>query len=58
MGYRPFNYRRLYNPPKQIRWDNIQPVGNLTFQVYNDQGVLAPMRTTTNWLMTLQLSED
>jgi hypothetical protein len=58
MGYEPFNYRRLYNPPKQIRWDNIQPIGNLTFEVYNDQGVLCPMNSQTNWLMTLQLSED
>ena len=34
MSYTPFCARRLFNPPKQIRWDSIQPVGQLTFQVY------------------------
>ena len=57
MGYESFDLRRLFNPPKQIRWDNIQPVGNLSFQVYTDAGVLAPMRFS-NWLMTLQVSEN
>ena len=64
MGYTPFTLRRLFNPPKQIRWDNIQSLGNLSFQVYTDQNVLAPFRdptamllSDTNWLMTLQVSE-
>jgi hypothetical protein len=57
MGYTPFKARRLFNPPKQIRWDNIQPIGNLAFEVYTDQNVLAPFNFNTNWLMTLQVSE-
>ena len=60
MGYTPFRARRLYNPPKQIRWDNIQPLGNLSFQVYTDMGVLVKnilYDTRSNWLMTLQISE-
>ena len=57
MGYEAFVLRRLFNPPKQIRWENIQPVGNISFQVYTDTGMLAPM-TYSNWLMTLQVSED
>lgn len=57
MGYEAFNLRRIFNPPKQIRWENIQPIGNISFEVYTDTGVLAPM-TYSNWLMTLQVSED
>ena len=60
MGYLPFQRRRIFNPPKQIKWDNIVPVGNMTFQLYNDQGQLATSitETDTNYLMTLQLSEN
>jgi len=77
-GYTPFRQRRLYNPPKQIRWNNEMPIGNLRFQVYGDNGSnLAYLSTnfraweypngtsnsyaptnTTNWLMTLQASEN
>lgn len=57
MGYTPFTLRRTFSPPKQIRWDNIQPIGNLAFQVYSDQNVLAPWGLDTQWLMTLQASE-
>ena len=57
MGYTPFKLRRIFSPPKQIRWDNIQPIGQLTFEVYTDQNVLAPFNSNTNWLMTLQVSE-
>ena len=39
-GMAPFQQRRLFNPPKQIRWDPTMPIGNLEFQVYTDQGVL------------------
>ena len=57
MGYLPFTLRRTFSPPKQIRWDNIQPIGNLAFQVWTDQNVLAPFNASTQWLMTLQVSE-
>lgn len=61
-GYKPFVQRRLFNPPKQIRWDNIQPLGNLTFALYNPAGQnlnlpALPTESQTNWLMTLQVSE-
>lgn len=65
MGYRPFVNRRLFNPPKQIRWTNNMPVGNLAFQVY---GYVPGFGLTklpiiaedeqTGWLMTLQMSEN
>lgn len=65
MGYQPFVCRRTFSPPKQIKWDSIQPLGNLAFEVYaalnqNNQynSVLAPFSTNTNWLMTLQVSEN
>ena len=57
MGYTPFKLRRIFSPPKQIRWDNAQPVGNMSFQVYSDQGSLAPLNFATNFLLTLQASE-
>lgn len=56
MGYAPFSLRRIFSPPKQIKWAANQPVGNLAFTVYTDTGLIAPM-VYSNWLMTLQLSE-
>lgn len=58
MGYEPFVLRRIFSPPKQIRWDNIQPIGNLAFEVYDDQGVLLSSDQFNNYLMTLQVSEN
>lgn len=59
MGYIPFRRRRLYNPPKQIKWDADLPVGNLRFACYDNEGqLLLPSSSFTNWLMTLQLSEN
>jgi hypothetical protein len=57
MGYTPFQLRRIFNPPKQIRWDNIQPIGNVTFEVYDNLNRLAPFNFNTQWLMTIQVSE-
>lgn len=40
-GYSAFQERRLFNPPKQIRWEPNLPIGNLAFQVfYNTVGTL------------------
>lgn len=59
MGYTPFTLRRIFNPPKQIRWDAIQPVGNLAFEVWTDGNILWPAgNEDDNWLMTLQVSEN
>lgn len=58
MGYTRFCLRRIFNPPKQIKWDSNLPIGNLTFQVYDEEGVLLPNSgNDTQWLMTLQVSE-
>ena len=37
-GYRPFLQRRYLAFPKQLRWDNTQPIGQLSFQVYDSFG--------------------
>lgn len=59
-GYKTFCRRRIFNPPKYIRWDNNLPIGNLKFSVYDSAGELlsdyAP--ATSSWLMTLQVSEN
>jgi hypothetical protein len=39
-GYKPFLQRRSIAFPKQIKWDNIQPIGQLGFQLYDSMGAL------------------
>ena len=59
MGYKPFCLRRIFNPPKQIKWDQNLPVaGVMDFALYDNNGKLAATTTTTNFLMTLQVSEN
>lgn len=58
-GYVPFVRRRMFNPPKQIKWDSNLPLGNLQFQVFDEAGdLLPPSEKDTQFLMTLQLSEN
>lgn len=58
MGYTRFCRRRIYNPPKQIKWNSEQPLGNISFQSFGDDGQLVNTNDPkTNWLMTLQFSE-
>jgi hypothetical protein len=70
LGYTRFCIRRIFNPPKQIKWDsNLQVAGYLQFSVFGNDGKiitedtdplftgLAPV-PSSNWLMTLQLSEN
>jgi len=61
MGYKPFCLRRAYNPPKQIRWESNLPIGNLGFQVVDENNNfvtnLGNARLDSAWLMTLQVSE-
>ena len=37
-GCTPFTIYRQFSLPKQIRWDDTQPLGNLIFELYDDQG--------------------
>jgi hypothetical protein len=34
MGYQPFTCRRIFSPPKMIRWEPNLPIGNLSFEVW------------------------
>jgi len=59
MGYQPFVLRRLYNPPKQIAWESNMPLGQVGFQVYGNNGeIVSNYLNLSNWLMTLQISEN
>lgn len=37
-GVTPFVMYRQFPFPKQIRWSKTQPIGNITFELYDDQG--------------------
>jgi hypothetical protein len=54
--------RRAFAYPKQIRWESNVPVGNLLFEVFDDQGnqlaITAGSIYNTDWFMTLLVSED
>lgn len=39
-GYKPFSAKRTLSFPKQIRWDPLLPIGNLSFQTYTDKETL------------------
>jgi hypothetical protein len=70
-GYKPDTLYRNFTVPKQVKWSNQMPIGNLSFQVlgsYQDlssgsgvnQGRVIPFIqgiTKTEWQMTLQISE-
>jgi hypothetical protein len=58
MGYQPFYLRRLYNPPKQIAWESNMPIGQVGFQVFGNDGTLVSNTANSEWLMTLQISEN
>jgi len=68
-GCTPFVIYRNFTLPKQISWTPNQPVGQLTFQVFDDTGALLsevlPSNSQTSnvpsaadWTMTLQVSEN
>lgn len=62
-GYKPFNARRILPYPKQIRWQNSQPIGQVSFQVYDDRGRLIDTSQFTpsgnfQFQMSMLLSEN
>lgn len=69
-GYNAFVLRRALPYPKQIRWSPAQPIGQVTFQCYDDQGRIIntanfPWLATTGegganfqFQMSMLLSED
>ena len=62
-GTYPFTIYRKFSMPKQILWNNTQPLGNLTFEVYDDKGDLLTGFASNdyiypNWRMSLLVSEN
>ena len=60
-AYKSFIARRYLNYPKQIRWDNKMPVGQLSFQVYTPYGDLlnpAEFEGEFEYQMSLLFSEN
>lgn len=58
-GYLPFVQRRYLSFPKQIKWDNIQPIGQMAFQVYDSQGNLLDVgKGDMEWKMSILVSEQ
>jgi hypothetical protein len=65
-GTYPFTIYRKFPHPKQILWNNTQPLGNLTFEVYDDKGQLLsahlgavyPDNTMPDWRITVLVSEN
>lgn len=65
-GTYPFTIHRQFTKPKEIKWDKTQPLGNLTFEVYDDRGnllsgngyITTPDSSLPDWRMTLLVSEN
>jgi hypothetical protein len=62
-GYKPFNQRRILPFPKQIKWNPSQPIGQVSFQVYDDRGRLIDTTKYTpsanfQFQMSMLLSEN
>ena len=65
LGYKATSIRRAYPFPKQIKWENNIPIGNLTFQVYVNRArdgtsrneIIPGVSFNTEWSLTLQVSE-
>jgi hypothetical protein len=66
-GTYPFTIHRQFTQPKQIKWENTQPLGNITFELFDDRGnllsanlspLIAPDSSLPDWRMTLLCSEN
>ena len=62
-GFKPFNQRRVLPYPKQIRWEDKQPIGQVSFQSYDDRGRLIDTSKFTpsanfQFQMSMLLSEN
>lgn len=60
-GTTPFIIYRKYPVPKYVQWDVKQPIGQLNFQVYTQDGVLvenSPLFGSADWKMSVLVSEQ
>lgn len=63
-GVRPFTIYRQFQTPKYIKWNKTQPIGQVQFEIYDDQGrALADFIPATSylpgndWNITMLVSE-
>jgi hypothetical protein len=63
----PITIYRQFSTPKQIKWDPTQPLGNVSFEVFDDKGELLSAHliatgfgdsTLPDWRITLLFSES
>lgn len=47
-GYLPFVQRRYLSFPKMVKWDTQQPIGQLSIQIYDANGVIVRVETQNN----------
>lgn len=65
LGYTPTTVRRSFPFPKQIKWENNIPIGNLSFEVYGNTSlngiygnqIITSTQNKSAWCLTLQVSE-
>jgi hypothetical protein len=59
-GYERFVARRYLSFPKQIKWNGDQPIGQLSFQVYDNNGYIVQGgdQGEFEWYTTLLISEQ
>jgi hypothetical protein len=60
-GTTPITIYRKFPVPKFVQWDVKQPIGQLNFQVYDQNGVLLPDSPSTanmDWKMSVLVSEQ
>ena len=60
-GYAAFVQRRYLSFPKMIRWTGTQPIGQLSFQVYDADGKIFQYRSNSydfEWAMNILVSES
>lgn len=64
-GTQPFVIYRQFNTPKYVAWDGRQPIGQLNFQVFDQDGHLLGSdlsvyknTNSINWQMSLLVSEN
>lgn len=60
-GTTPINIYRKFPVPKFVQWDVKQPIGQLNFQVYDQDGVLlpdSPLTANMDWKMSVLVSEQ
>jgi hypothetical protein len=63
-GVRPFILYRQFQTPKYIKWSKIQPIGQVQFEIYDDQGrcladfLPAEYTPSNDWNITMLASEQ